>query len=267
MSSGTPAWASFPTSIATATTATNIAGGLLGSIPYQTGAGATTTLPIGGTGTYLTVSSGTPAWASFPTSIANITGPAISTTAAGAIPYQTAKDTTSFLALGGASQVLAVNSSGTAPTWTTINTSITINDVSANTTNTYYPALLASASGTMTTINTGNTKLTYVPNTGTLTSTTFNALSDYRIKDNITNLDETFSVDNLRPVTYFNKSAGKTDVGFIAHEVQEEFPYLVVGEKDGEQMQSLNYNGIIGVLVKEIQDLKKRVKELENKSV
>jgi len=39
----------------------------------------------------------------------------------------------------------------------------------------------------------------------------------------------------------------------------------VSGEKDGEQMQSLNYIGLIGVLVKEIQELKKRVQILENK--
>jgi hypothetical protein len=131
----------------------------------------------------------------------------------------------------------------------------------------YYPIFTTTTSGSLSGVNTNSAKLTYVPSTGTLTSTIFNAASDYRIKDNITNLDETFSVDNLRPVTYFNKSAGKKDIGFIAHEVQEEFPYLVVGEKDGEQTQSLNYNGLIGVLVKEIQELKKRVKELENKSV
>jgi hypothetical protein len=37
----------------------------------------------------------------------------------------------------------------------------------------------------------------------------------------------------------------------------------VEGEKDGEHMQSVNYVGLIGVLIKEIQDLKKRVQTLE----
>jgi hypothetical protein len=55
-------------------------------------------------------------------------------------------------------------------------------------------------------------------------------------------------------------------MGFIAHEVQEVFPFLVAGEKDGPEIQSLNYNGLIAVLTKEIQDLKKRVKELEIKN-
>jgi hypothetical protein len=81
--------------------------------------------------------------------------------------------------------------------------------------------------------------------------------SDYRIKDNIVNLKETnYTVDNLRPVHYYNKNTNKEDIGFIAHEVQEDFPFLVTGEKDGKDNQSLNYTGLIGVLVKEIQELK-----------
>ena len=60
-----------------------------------------------------------------------------------------------------------------------------------------------------------------------------------------------------------NQISGKKDLGFIAHEVQDVFPNLVDGEKDGENYQSLNYNGLIAVLVKEIQDLKKRVSILE----
>jgi hypothetical protein len=46
-------------------------------------------------------------------------------------------------------------------------------------------------------------------------------------------------------------------MGFLAHEVQEIFPFLVEGEKDGKQIQSLNYNGFIALLVKEVKDLKK----------
>jgi hypothetical protein len=66
-------------------------------------------------------------------------------------------------------------------------------------------------------------------------------------------------------VTYYNKITNKTDIGFIAHEVQEQFPFLVNGEKDGKIYQSINYIGIIPVLVKEIQELKKRISELEKR--
>ena len=49
---------------ATATTATNIAGGASGSIPYQTGLGATSLLAKGTDGQILTLASGLPSWAS-----------------------------------------------------------------------------------------------------------------------------------------------------------------------------------------------------------
>jgi hypothetical protein len=57
---------------------------------------------------------------------------------------------------------------------------------------------------------------------------------------------------------------GRHDMGFLAHEVQDVFPFLVSGEKDGQSIQSINYNGIIPVLVKEIQVLKHRIQVLES---
>jgi UDP-3-O-[3-hydroxymyristoyl] glucosamine N-acyltransferase len=94
---------------------------------------------------------------------------------------------------------------------------------------------------------------------------TFNATSDYRVKSGVTKLNSDFSVDKLEPVFYYNNILKNNDVGFIAHKVQEVYPYLVNGEKDGENYQSLNYNGIIGILVHEIQELKKTVGELKEK--
>ena len=102
--------------------------------------------------------------------------------------------------------------------------------------------------------------------TGTVQATSFNAGSDYRIKANVMALDASFNVDVLKPVTYTNTRHGRQDIGFIAHEVQEHYPFLVNGEKDAEQMQSLNYIGLIGILTKEIQDLKRRLAETEAKN-
>ena len=101
--------------------------------------------------------------------------------------------------------------------------------------------------------------------TGTSYSTYFITTSDYRIKVDPKPLGNLYSVDSLNPIQYTNLLSGKKDLGFIAHEVQEVFPNLVEGEKDGEEYQSLNYTGLIAVLVKEIQDLKKRVAILEAK--
>jgi cytoskeletal protein CcmA (bactofilin family) len=106
---------------------------------------------------------------------------------------------------------------------------------------------------------------------GNVNATSYNTPSDYRIKENVTQIDSTF-VDKLNPVTYLNTKSGKQDIGLIAHELQEIYPELVNGEKDGEQFQSVNYIGLIPVLIKEIQDLKKEIilvktelNELKNK--
>lgn len=101
--------------------------------------------------------------------------------------------------------------------------------------------------------------------TGTTTSTSFNTPSDYRLKENIENLDDNYSVDNLRPVYYNNKKTKQKDIGLIAHELQEQYSFLVNGEKDGNEFQSVNYNGLIGILIKEIKELKIKVKNLEKK--
>jgi hypothetical protein len=99
---------------------------------------------------------------------------------------------------------------------------------------------------------------------GTFTALSFNVPSDYRIKENIEPLDDTINVDNLKPVKYFNKQTKREDMGLVAHELQEVFPFLVNGEKDGKDYQSVNYNGLIPVLIKEIQDLKQEIKSLKN---
>ncbi|CAB5212676.1 hypothetical protein UFOVP192_43 [uncultured Caudovirales phage] len=54
------------TSATSATTATNLAGGANGSVPYQTGSGATTFLAAGTNGYIMTLAGGVPTWAAAP---------------------------------------------------------------------------------------------------------------------------------------------------------------------------------------------------------
>ena len=99
---------------------------------------------------------------------------------------------------------------------------------------------------------------------GNVNATSYNASSDYRIKENVVPISDTsYNIDNIRPVTYTNTKMERQDFGVIAHELQEQIPFLVNGEKDGEHHQSVNYNGLIGLLLNEVQQLKKRVQELE----
>ena len=93
---------------------------------------------------------------------------------------------------------------------------------------------------------------------GVTSSASFLTTSDYRIKDIFCELDHSFHVDLLRPVHYMNKKTQTQDIGLIAHELQTHYPYLVTGQKDGQNLQSVNYIGIIGILIHEIQCLKKK---------
>ena len=100
---------------------------------------------------------------------------------------------------------------------------------------------------------------------GVVGALSFQASSDYRIKKDIRTLDKEFTIDNLNPVIYKLIDNGQIQSGFIAHEVQEYYPFLVNGDKDGERIQSINYSGLIPILVKEIQDLKKEISNIKDK--
>jgi hypothetical protein len=86
-------------------------------------------------------------------------------------------------------------------------------------------------------------------------------LSDYRLKENIKSI-ENIDINNIRPVSYYNKINNKNEYGLIAHELQEYFPYLVNGNKDDINFQSINYIGLIPLLIKEIQYLKNKLSKL-----
>jgi hypothetical protein len=100
-----------------------------------------------------------------------------------------------------------------------------------------------------------------------IVSGTITSGSDYRIKKSIKSLtlEDTNRIDKLNPVYYEYTQTNKPCFGLIAHEIQEHYPFLVEGEKDGKDIQTVNYIGLISILIKEIQMLKKRVLILENK--
>jgi hypothetical protein len=109
--------------------------------------------------------------------------------------------------------------------------------------------------------------------TTTNTATAYNTSSDYRLKHDIQPMTGALAtVAQLKPVTYKWNADDSESQGFIAHELQEVAPYAVSGEKDGEQMQGVDYGKITPLLtaalqeaIAEIQSLKARVAELEAK--
>jgi hypothetical protein len=99
---------------------------------------------------------------------------------------------------------------------------------------------------------------------GNLVAGSYATSSDYRIKTNVVELDETYTVDKLRPVKYFQTQINREKYGLIAHELQEHYPDLVIGTKDGSELQRVNYTGLIAILINDIKRLKQNLAELES---
>ena len=94
--------------------------------------------------------------------------------------------------------------------------------------------------------------------------------SDYRLKENVASLSSsTDKIKALNPVSYNFIGQTKVVEGFLAHEIQTQFPNAVTGEKDavnenGEiNPQLLDYTKIIPVLVGTIKELTARIEALE----
>lgn len=159
-----------------ATTATNVAGGATGSLLYQSGLGATTSLALGTTNYVLTAGASAPQYVAQSTLSVGSASTATTSTnlaggVAGAIPYQSATGATSFSAAGTTGQVLTSAGTGT-PTWTTPTSYATVTD-DTTTNATRYPLFANQTSGSLSTEYTSSTKLQYNPSTGTFTATSF----------------------------------------------------------------------------------------------
>jgi hypothetical protein len=114
--------------------------------------------------------------------------------------------------------------------------------------------------------NNGNGNVGSISVTGSATA--YNTSSDYRLKDNPQPLTNSGAfIDALKPKTWNWKADGSKGVGFIAHEVQEVSPGSVVGGKDGEQMQAMEYGSaeFVANIIAELQSLRARIAQLEAK--
>ena len=96
-------------------------------------------------------------------------------------------------------------------------------------------------------------------------TTTYSTSSDYRMKEDLKDFNGLDLLSKMKVYDFKWKSDDTRSYGSIAHEIQEIIPSAVVGEKDGEEMQGLDYSQLVPILLKSIQELEARVKEFENK--
>lgn len=108
--------------------------------------------------------------------------------------------------------------------------------------------------------------------TGDMTANNFTASSDINLKENIEVVSDANEILNqLRGVKFTWKKNNEKSVGVIAQEVENVLPELVSSRED--KTKTVNYNGLIGVLIeaakeqqKQIEELKQEIKELKGKS-
>ena len=95
-------------------------------------------------------------------------------------------------------------------------------------------------------------------------ATSYNTSSDYRLKESIAPMTGALDkVALLKPCTYKWKVDGSGGQGFIAHELQEVVEGCVTGEKDGEQMQGVDYGKLTPILTAALQEAIAKIETLE----
>lgn len=93
--------------------------------------------------------------------------------------------------------------------------------------------------------------------------TSYNVTSDYRLKEDFKDYSGLDLISKIKTYDYKWKQSEDRMYGVKAHELQEIVPYAVTGEKDAEQMQSVDYSKLVPILVQAIQEQQKQIDELK----
>jgi hypothetical protein len=115
--------------------------------------------------------------------------------------------------------------------------------------------ILTIGTGTLTIDSSGN-----IYTSGIITAFDFDTLSDFNYKTNILPIENSLDiVSEMRGVKFNWKESNRPSYGVIAQELQEVLPELV----HGDDPKTVNYNGIIGVLIEAIKELKDEIDMLK----
>ena len=160
-----------------------------------------------------------------------------------------------------ATATLATNATNATNATTATNatnaTNVTVADESTDTT--CFPLFATSATGNQ--APKSSTNLTFDASAGRLSATFLNSLSDEKLKKDISTIDSAVDkVMQLRGVDYTWKQSEEKSKGVIAQELQKVLPELV---SESDDRLSVNYNGIIGVLIEAIKEQQKQIDELK----
>ena len=97
---------------------------------------------------------------------------------------------------------------------------------------------------------------------GVITSTDFNSTSDLSLKTNIQTIPNPIDkILQINGVTFNWRENNTPSVGIIAQEIEKIFPELV----QGENPKTVNYNGLIGLLIEAVKEQQTEINNLKDK--
>jgi len=105
-----------------------------------------------------------------------------------------------------------------------------------------------------------------VTNSGQITALSFNATSDFRLKEDIKPLGLCLDkVCSLQGVEFVRKGhEDKKQIGFIAQEIEKIVPEIVTTANDENGYKSVAYGNVTALLVEAIKELRQEVKDLRD---
>ena len=96
---------------------------------------------------------------------------------------------------------------------------------------------------------------------GTITCVDINSTSDVRLKENIHSIDNALDkVMQINGVEFDWKETKEPSVGVIAQDIEEIMPEVV---KISGDIKTVNYNGLVGVLIEAIKEQQHQIEELK----
>ena len=97
---------------------------------------------------------------------------------------------------------------------------------------------------------------------GTVQAGNFDSTSDVRLKTNIQPIDDPIAkVIQIEGVSFNWKKDNRPALGVIADQVQEILPELV----HGDDPKTVNYNGLVGLLIEVVKDQQKQIDSLNDR--
>jgi hypothetical protein len=140
---------------------------------------------------------------------------------------------------------VGITSNGSASAFSGINSNLVVSTLTANT-------ITVTTSGTF---------------GGICYAQQFVTLSDMLAKKDMRPLESVLNgIDKIQAYRFSYSGSSEQTLGLLAQEVEAIFPELVIGSASSPERKYVNYDGVVAVLLKAVQELSERVRALESKN-